>query len=146
MNFAVGKTNALVSFRGTGAGALRSKFQLIPTPGVDCEFDDGSHAWLHFVPAYKHLGTMLTSDHGLEVELSTRIGTAASAFTHLARPLLTNRHFPSDIRLRLFHALIVSKLFFGLGAWHTLTPKQLQRLTGFYVRLLKRVLRWPVDG
>ena len=40
---------------------------------------------------------------------------------------------------------MLSKLFFGLGAWHTPTPKQLQRLTGLYVNCLKKALRWPID-
>jgi len=145
LNFALGKTNAIVSFRGPGASSLRTQYQLIPTPGVECEFADGAKAWLHFVPRYKHLGTVMTSDHGLEAELSARIGLAASAFSHLGRPLLTNRHLPTNVRLRLFQALISSKLFFGLGAWPTLTPKLLQRLTSFYAKLLKRVLHWPID-
>ena len=145
LNFALGKTNAVVSFRGSGASVNRQRYQLIPTPGVLCTFADKSEAWLHFVPVYKHLGTIYASDHGLDVELSARIGLAASAFTHLSRPLLTNRHLPKEVRLRFFQALIASKLFFGLGAWHTPTPKQLQRLSGFYANSLKKVMRYPKD-
>ena len=74
-----------------------------------------------------------------------RIGMAKPALTHLLRPLLANRHIPQTLRLPLFQSLVVSKLFFGLGAWHTPTPKQLQRLTGFYVRALKTVMRWPAE-
>lgn len=47
--------------------------------------------------------------------------------------------------MKLFHSLIVSKLFFGLGAWHTPTPAQMQRLQGFYIRCLKKTLRWPIE-
>ena len=143
LNFALGKTNAVVTFRGHGASDLRKQFQLIPRPGVSCQLSEDTDTWLHFVPAYRHLGTMFTSDHGLDIELSTRIGMAQSAFSHLARPLLVNRHLPVNLRLRLLHALVFSKLFFGLGAWHTFTPKQLQKLIGFYTRILKRVMRWP---
>lgn len=143
LNFALGKTNAVVTFKGAGAGDLRKQYQLVTRPGVQCQFTTETGTWLHFVPAYKHLGTVFTSDHGLDIELATRIGMANSAFTHLARPLLTNRHLPVEIRLRMFHALISSKLFFGLGAWHTLSPKQTLKLTGFYVRALKKVLRLP---
>ena len=143
LNFALGKTNAVVTFRGPCAGELRKQYQLVPRPGVQCQLTPDFSTWLHFVPAYKHLGTVFTSNHGLDIELATRIGMANSAFTHLARPLLTNRHLPVELRLRLFHALVSSKLFFGLGAWHTLSPKQAQKLTGFYVRVLKRVLRLP---
>ena len=133
LNFALGKTNAVVSFRGSGASDLRKEFQLVPNPGATCVFSDGTEAWIHFVPVYKHLGTMFSSDHGLESELSMRIGVAGSAFSHLSRPLLTNRHMPTRLRLKLFHSLIASKLFFGLGAWHTPTPAQMQRLQGFYI-------------
>ena len=143
LNYALGKTNAVVSFRGPGAGPLRQQFQLVAKPGVECLFPDGQHTWLHFVPSYKHLGTYFSADHGLDVELSYRIGVAQSAFVHLSRRLLTNKYLPVALRLRLFQALVVSKLFFGLGSWHTPTPKQLQRITGFYTRALKKVMRWP---
>jgi len=145
LNFALGKTNAVVSFRGSGASELRKEFQLVSKPGATCVFSDGTEAWLHFVPVYKHLGTIFASDHSLESELSMRIGIAGSAFSHLSRPLLTNRHLPTRLRLKLFQSLIVSKLFFGLGAWHTPTPKQLKRLTGFYIRCLKKILRLPIE-
>ena len=142
LNFALGKTNAVVSFRGPGASSLCQTYQLCSQPGTTC---NGQEAWIHFVPVYKHLGTCLTSDHSLDVELSMRIGMAKAAFADLSRPLLANRHVPRPLRLRLFHSLVVSKLFFGLGAWHTLSPKQNQRLNGFYVRALKKVMRWPVE-
>ena len=110
-------------------------------PGIQCFFEDGTEHWLHFVPAYKHLGTVFTSDHGLDLEISCRIGVAKAAFAHLSKPLLTNKHLPVKTRLQLFQALVGTKLFFGLGAWTTPTPKQLQRLSGFWVNTLKKVLR-----
>ena len=79
LNFALGKTNAVVSFRGSGASELRKEFQLVSKPGATCVFSDGTEAWLHFVPVYKHLGTIFASDHSLESELSMRIGIAGSA-------------------------------------------------------------------
>ena len=64
LNFARGKTSAVVSFRGKNAAKLRQQFQLVAMPGIQCFFEDGTEHWLHFVPAYKHLGTVFTSDHG----------------------------------------------------------------------------------
>ena len=141
LNFARGKTSAVVSFRGRNAATLRQQFQLVAKPGIQCSFEDGTEHWLHFVPAYKHLGTVFTSDHGLDLETSCRIGVAKAAFAHLSKPLLTNKHLPVKTRLQLFQALVGTKLFFGLGAWTTPTPKQLQRLSGFWINTLKKVLR-----
>ena len=145
LNFAKGKTSAVVSFRGKNAASLRQQFQLVSKPGIQCSFDDGTEHWLHFVPAYKHLGTVLTSDHGLDIEINCRIGAAKSAFAHLSKPLLTNKHLPLKTRLQLFQALVGTKLFFGLGSWSTPTPKQLQRLSGFWINALKKVMKLSPD-
>ena len=145
LNFARGKTSAVVSFRGKNAAKLRQQFQLVAMPGIQCFFEDGTEHWLHFVPAYKHLGTVFTSDHGLDLEISCRIGVAKAAFAHLSKPLLTNKHLPLKTRLQLFQALVSTKLFFGLGSWNTPTPKQLQRLSGFWINTLKKVLRLTLE-
>jgi len=141
LNFSKGKTSAVITFRGKGSGDLRKRFQLCPIPGVQCQFSDGSMAWLHFVASYKHLGTIFASNHDLMCELRVRVGTAKAAFAQLSKPILTNKNLPIQIRLQMFHCLIATKLFFGLGAWTTPAPKQLQYLQGALVGLLRRVLR-----
>ena len=119
LNLAHGKTAAVLSFRGTNAPQLRKQFLLVPHPGVECDSFDGQKVWLHFEPTYRHLGTQFSSELNLNTELQHRIGQATSAFQQLSRPLLTNRHLPVALRLRLFRALISTRLFFGAGAWHT---------------------------
>jgi hypothetical protein len=133
------------------AQQLRQQYQLVAKPGIACSIADRDEQWLHFVPANKHLGTVFTSDHGLDLEIRCRIGAAKATFVHLAKPLLTNKHLPLKTRLQLFQALVGTKLFFGLGSWRTPTPKQLQRLSGFLTNLLKKVMRvtperWSIHG
>ena len=142
LNFAKGKTSAVLTLRGQGASALRKKYLLHSRPGVLCTFADGHTEWLHFTSAYRHLGTQFTSSHDdLTCELRTRVGMAKSAFAQLAKPILTNKNLPTKLRLQFFHSLVVTKMLFGLGSWPTPTPKQLQYLQGAFVALLKRVLR-----
>eukprot|EP00435_Cladocopium_sp_Y103_P027444 s3048_g6.t1 len=141
LNLSKGKTSAVLTLRGPGSADLRKQYQLCATSGISCQFADGATSWLHFTATYRHLGTLFTSKHDLASELSFRVGMAKTAFNQLARPLLTNKHLPVALRLQFFNSLVATKLYFGLGAWVTPSPKQLQYLQTFVVSLLKRVLR-----
>ena len=144
LNLDKGKTSAVVTFRGSGAPQMRQTFQLGPKPG-DSFMHQDRQIFLHYVPCYKHLGTTFAANHGLEVELQQRIGLAQAAFGQVSRPILCNRHLPEHTRIQLFHTLIGSKLFFGLGAWQTPTTRQYAKLRAFLLRLLRKVLRLTPD-
>jgi hypothetical protein len=146
INFELNKTNAVISFQGKAAPAMRKEFLLIERPGVDCRLRSGREVWLHFRPTYKHLGYTYAATQSLDVELRQRIGHAAQAMATLGRPVLLNRHFPVEVRLRLFKALVATKLFYGLGTWRTPTIRQLQTLRKAYMGFLRRVLRLPHDA
>ena len=145
INFGLQKTNAVISFQGAHAPELRKTFLLVERPGVECPLHSGSIAWLHFRPTYKHLGFTYAASQSLDVELRTRIGQASQAMATLSKPILMNRHLPSSVRLRLFKALVGTKLFFGLGTWRTPSLRQLQVLRTFYISCLKKVLRLHQD-
>lgn len=145
INYSKGKTEAVVTFRGTGAPELRKRYVLSDKPGIPVQMDDTRSEWLHFSPSYKHLGTMYATTHTLEQELRHRIGAAKGAFGQLARSVVCNRHFPRPLRLRLFHALVGSRLFFGLGAWATPPPRLMQKLRVTYLGMLRKVLKLPKD-
>eukprot|EP00435_Cladocopium_sp_Y103_P055590 s1133_g18.t1 len=140
LNMDRGKTSAVVTFRGTGAPLMRKTYQLCDKPGDTFEVD-GQWLHLHYVPVYKHLGTIFSAKHTLDEELQSRMGLAHSAFGQIARQILCNKHLPEATRLQLFQLLISSKLFFGLGAWPTPSVRQLDRLKAFLLRLLRKVLR-----
>lgn len=146
VNFDLNKTNAVINFQGKSAPTMRKEFLLIERPGVDCQLHSGRNVWLHFRPIYKHLGFTYAATQSLDVELRQRIGLAQQAMATLGRAVMTNRHFPVEIRLRLFKALVASKLFYGLGTWRTPTLKQLQTLRKAYIGFLKKVLRLPHDA
>eukprot|EP00435_Cladocopium_sp_Y103_P010311 s2002_g2.t1 len=140
LNMQKGKTAAVLTFRGNGAPALRRKYQLVSPSGMMCQLAVDKSAWLHFCPSYKHLGTFLAVDGGFQTELASRIGQAKSAFSALAKPVLGNRHIPVHVRLRLFHALVGTKLFFGLGSWPSPAGKSLSTLNAFLVQCLRKIL------
>ena len=148
LNMARGKTSVVASFNGPGAASERARLQLATSGGE--WFPNGESAaqrtWLHYVPAYKHLGTTFCSSHLLDKEIRSRIGQARSAFQLISKPLLSNRRIPLPVRLRLFRALILSKLFFGSGAWSPLPNTTLKCLRSSLANMIKIVLGIGMDG
>ena len=140
VNLAKGKTGIVATFCGQGAAEQRRQFQLVPQPGLHHQFQDGTNSFVHLMPAYRHLGTLYTSDQQLDAEIAYRIGTATSAFDQIKRRLLTNRHLPESLRLQLFQSLVLSKLYFSMGSWHTPTGRQILRLKTTVVRMLRKIL------
>eukprot|EP00438_Fugacium_kawagutii_P002798 Skav225642 [mRNA] locus=scaffold1716:304236:310004:- [translate_table: standard] len=145
LNLSRGKTSAVLSLQGPAAPTVRKEFLLIDRPGVDCCLSDGSVVFLHFTPHYRHLGTHLSSSLTLDAEIAHRIGSAKAAF-RASQKLLCSRHLPAHIRVRLYRALVESRLFFGLGAWGTPTFRQLQRLRTVSQSFLQKTLRLPLDA
>ena len=140
LNMAKGKTMIVPTFRGPGAPTLRKEFVLIPTPGCQFQFQDGTVQWVHFATKYKHLGVFQSADGGFEPELRYRCGVAHSTFIALSKPILCNRHLPVKTRINLYRMMVLTKLFYGMGIWPTPTLRQMDRLFQFVGRHLKRIL------
>ena len=137
LNMDKGKTSAVVSFRGTGAPLLRQHFQLGAKPGDSILIGDKTY-FLHYVPSYKHLGTIFAANHRMDLEIRSRVGQAQAAFNLISKPILTNRHLPERTRLQLFRSLVESKLLFGLGAWITPTHRQMGKIKAVLLRMLQK--------
>ena len=148
LNLARNKTSVVATFRGPGSPELRRRIMLQGVGGYDITFDDGSSCWLHYLPAYKHLGTYYTADHDLAFEIRCRLGTARAAFTSLAKPVLCNRHLPPRTRFRLFQSLVASQLYFGCGAWVTPAPPLMRKLRNAVAHMCRKIGGWTdfMDG
>ena len=146
LNYAVGKTNAVLTFRGAKAPEFRQQYQMVANPGITIQVSPTEEVFLPFVLQYKHLGAMYTSAQTIDMELRHRAGTARSAFQQIAKTILCNKHLPEFLRVRMFGVLICTKLFHGLGSWPTPTTKQLKQLNSTYVGMLRKVLRLGPTG
>ena len=106
----------------------------IPCPHGGLAEDSGSLVYL---------GSLLTSDGKADSELSRRIGMASGDFKSLQR-FLSHARVNKRRKLELLHALIISKLQYGLSTI-CLVKAQKRRLDGFYARCLRRVLGIPAS-
>ena len=109
LNLAKGKTGLVATFCGTNAAAMRRKYQLVPQPGTMFEFHGGKIQFVHMTPAYRHLGTLFTSDQTL-VHLTQR------SLIVLALPdLHVNNYDDRSWRIDIFLFACGLQLFWHLG-------------------------------
>ena len=138
LNLKKGKTTAVLSFKGPGAPKARADFLLTPEPG--CWVQSGnSRWWLHFSTRYQHLGTQFVNDGKIDAEVNFRIAQAHAAFAMIRKQVLCNRHLAIQTRLRLLDSLVLSKLFFGIGAWKPLAPKLQQKVEAAVMKMYRAV-------
>ena len=117
VNFAKGKTEAVVTFRKSEAKWWRTE-AFVHKEGT-WEFTTGPDdpaIVLHIVPRYKHLGAIYGHHGDFRQELNYRLQDARKAYSGLRR-IFGNPHLETKYKLRLFEALVMSKLFFNSGFW-----------------------------
>jgi len=105
--------------------------------------DDGISApgggKLQAATSLQYLGAVINRDRRLDSEVSRKVGIAKSDFRELSK-VWNHANVPVKEKLEFFHALIMSRLEYGLSSvW--LVTAQRRRLDGFYARCLRRILR-----
>ena len=88
-----------------------------------------------------YLGGLISSDGRPDSEISRRIGMASGDFRALSR-FWSHASLPRKRKLELFHALVTSKLSYGLSTLWCTVPQR-RRLDGFYARCLRKMLGIP---
>ena len=119
------KTEAVISFRGDGAPALRHSLLVeclghLALPSLPLTF--------HCVAAYEHLGTIFTDDGHIKAEVVHQKDRAIQAFHQVSKAILRNRHVSIVVRLKLFEQLIIPVLLHGAGNWPEVPARQFQTL------------------
>ena len=88
-----------------------------------------------------YLGAVIYGDGRADSEISRTIGAARADYYQLQK-LWNHASVSVRDKLQFLHALIVSRLIYGLSTvW--LVTAQRRRLDGFYARCLRRILRIP---
>ena len=92
-------------------------------------------------PSMLYLGATVHTDGKFGCEVSRKLGMASAEFKALHR-LWRNSLLSVTRKIRLFEALIVSKLSYGVAsAW--LSKADLRRMDGFHSSCLRKILRIP---
>ena len=95
---------------------------------------------LPLLSSYTHLGVLATAAGSLEHELRHRIGSTMSAFASIRKTIIGNRRLSHSTRCTLVGSLLLSKLFFGCGAWPLLTTSASKSIDSVVVKLYREAL------
>ena len=94
---------------------------------------------LQCVDSFCYLGCSVMNTHGLEKELSTRIGKAASMFGRLSKRVWTNSHLSLSTKFNVYRACICSVLLYGSETWPSYRRHE-KKLNTFHMRCLRKIL------
>ena len=143
-NLSRGKTEILLSLRGTGSRHCRRRY-FSEQQGKQMEIVQHCTAKIAVVGSYIHLGGRVHHSGESKAEARRRIGIANEAFSTHRRQLFQNPKIAVHRRRELFNTLILSKLSYGLESWTFATQSLVDYVHGAVIRLYKRFLRIPAD-
>ena len=146
LNWRPGKSEVLVSLRGTGATKVREdklrqadgSLAMWAPPSDPAEDPNGPMERVCVVHKYKHLGTWLTSDGSLTIEKKHRAASACGALVALERTILGKKGCSWEMQCQFVQTLVMSRLLFKAHVW-TLRNKHMVLLHRPYVRALRRI-------
>ena len=109
--------------------------QDVPTPPV-ITIDDYE---LNVVDRFTYLGSTITNNLSLDVEIDKRIGKAATILARLTTRVWSNRNLTVKTKMSVYEACVLSTLLYGSETWTTYS-RQEKRLNSFHLRSLRRIL------
>ena len=96
------------------------------------------------VDHFEYLGSTITQDCSLDLEISLRISKASTQFQSLYKVLWSQRRLKAHTKLCLFKSVILPTLLYGIETWVPLSA-HIARLQGFNrgcVRVILGLSRW----
>lgn len=94
---------------------------------------------LDVVHQFTYLGSTITDNLSLDVELDKRIGKATSTLARISKRVCTNPTLTTSTKMAVYNACIISTLLYGSESWTTYS-RQERRLNTFHLRCLRRIL------
>ena len=94
---------------------------------------------IEVVSSFQYLGSYLSNNCSMDVEISTRITKASQSYGSLNRNLWHQRKIKSSTKLNIFVSVVFSTLLYGLETAVLLEP-QIHRLQSFVMRSLRSII------
>ena len=145
-NLAKGKTEILVSFRGTGSRKLRLRYFGGSASGSMPVVSQYGTASISVVGEYVHLGNLIHHSGHSGREMHRRLGIAHQAYATHRKHIYANPQLQLTRRRELFDTLITTKLLYGSETWTPCTWKEKEHMHAGIMKLYKRLCRVPHDA
>ena len=98
---------------------------------------------LPFTEEFTYLGSMVRNEGGAGNDITNRLNKARIAFSMLSN-VWRSQQYRVKTKLKIYQSCVLSTLLYGSECWR-MTKKDLQKLSGFHTKSLRRILRifWP---
>ena len=98
---------------------------------------------LPFTDEFTYLGSTVRSDGGAGKDISNRLNKARISFSMLNN-VWRSQQYRAKTKLKIYQSCVLSTLLYGSECWR-MTRNDLQKLSGFHTKCLRRILRifWP---
>ena len=94
---------------------------------------------LDVVDTFTYLGSTISGNLTLDVELDRRLGKASSVMARLQTRVWENKSLTIRTKIQVYQACVVSTLLYGSESWTTYMTQE-HRLNVFHMRCLRRIL------
>ena len=139
LNYASGKTEAVVAAHGKGAASLKCTLAHDMQDAIPFHTDRNIQMVLKCVPAYKHLGSMRGTTVAMAAEIKSKCSTIAGAVAQLRPKVLSNDLITLRAKAHLFQATLLSRVLFNAGAWPLLTSAEYTRIHTAILRHIRAI-------
>jgi hypothetical protein len=89
------------------------------------------------VEEFKYLGTMLTNENSIQVEIKSRLKLRNACY-YSVQNLLSSRLLSKNLKIRIYRTIILPVVLYGCEAW-SLTLREERRLKVFENTVLRRM-------
>lgn len=89
---------------------------------------------------FTYLGSVLSDDGQLDLEVANRISRASSSFGRLRCRVWSNHDITLTTKIALYRAVVISTLLYGAESWTTY-KRHLSKLEAFHQRCLRNILK-----
>ena len=98
---------------------------------------------LKVVDRFCYLGSVLSSDAGIDNDISNRLGKAGAAFGRLTRRLWDDHGIRLSTKIAVYRAVVLTTLLYGCESW-TLYRRHILKLDQFHLRCLRKIanIKW----
>ena len=136
LNWAKGKSEALLRYRGRGASSAVDRrrtanglaVRLPPAAGQD---------YLFVVASYKHVGSWVAANSSNFKDASYRASMAACAYAPLAKKIFSSPQVSLRTRVQLAKALVLSTLLYSVHLWGSIRTPSLRKLNFVYMKVVR---------
>ena len=94
---------------------------------------------LEVVHQFTYLGSTISDNLSLDVEINKRIGKAATTLGRLTLRVWENSKLTNSTKMSFYNACVISTLLYASESWTTYA-KQEHKLNSFHLRSLRRIL------